>query len=218
MTIIGFDFSINKPAAAIYTTDFPFLPTWQFFGWPYGMKLKMFDLYNNSGVTLFNREDDKEKGTDVSDLMRYGVKNAQYLSELIQESLKIYLNSNPYIVFEGLSYASSGAHVIQLGAYKYMLMHYLSKFVSLDRMFTYSPITIKSVAGCAKKGMGKPEMIQSFIVNGPECEFRESLINSPSEFQSGKKNNWIMGIDDFVDAFWVIETFIAKENNQLNIL
>jgi hypothetical protein len=214
MTIIGVDFSINKPAACVYTTDFPLLPVWQFYGWPYGMKQKMKDMFEDSDVTLPNREDDKEKGVDVSDLMRYGVKNSEYLSDLIRDTLMFYLNNsgcNPYIVFEGLSYASSGAHVIQLGAYKYMLMHYLSKYVPLDRMYTYSPATIKNVAGCSKRGMGKPEMIQSFIDNGPECKFKSALIDNPN-FKSGKNQNWIMHVDDIVDSYFIVKTLILKEN------
>ena len=213
MTIIGFDFSINKPAACVYTTDFP-LPKWQFYGWPYGMKDKMRDLFEESGVILPYRNDDKEKGNDVTDLMRYGVKNAQYLSGLITNTLIFYLSierCKPYIVFEGLSYASSGAHVIQLGAYKYMLMHYLSRYVPLDRMYTYSPITIKSVAGCAKKGMGKPEMIQSFIDDGPEGKFKSALMNNPN-FKSGKNSNWIMHVDDIVDSYFIVKTLMIKEN------
>ena len=212
MTIIGFDFSINKPAACVYTTDFPNLPTWQLYGWPFGMKQVMKDLYIKSGVNIIDREDDKEKGTDVSDLMRYGVKNSQYLSDLIRDSLMFYLNKNPYIVFEGLSYASSGAHVIQLGAYKYMLMHYLSKYVSLERMYTYSPITIKSTAGCAKKGMGKPEMINAFMNSEEDIEFRSTLINNKEKFQAGKNSNWIMHLDDIVDSYYIVKTLQLKEN------
>lgn len=214
MTIIGFDFSINKPAACVYTTDFPLLPEWQFYGWPHGMKQSLKDLFTESGVDITDREDDKDKGKDVSDLMRYGVKNSQYLSSIIESTLFFYLKmqaSNPYIVFEGLSYGSSGSNVIQLGAYKYMLMHYLSKHVPLDRMYTYSPITIKSVAGCAKKGMGKPEMIQSFMDNGPDVPLKDALKGNPN-FKSGKNQNWVMHVDDIVDSYFIVKTLMVKEN------
>jgi hypothetical protein len=213
MTIIGFDFSLNKPAACILHKN-----QYSFMSWPYGLNEKIKKVYKDSGVHIVERTDDKEKGDNVSEKMRYEVENSRYMANLIRDSLKPFLNSTIYLAFEGLSYGSEGSSVIQLGGYKYMLMDALSEFVPLDNMFTYSPITIKSVAGCAKKGMGKPEMINKFISEGPHCIFNHELKESPDKFKTPKSKNWIVHLDDLVDSYWVIQTIIKKEGLQLDSL
>ena len=52
MRIIGFDFSINKPAACVYENN-----TYQFYSWPIGLNEKIIKIYRDSGINLFNRED-----------------------------------------------------------------------------------------------------------------------------------------------------------------
>jgi hypothetical protein len=101
---------------------------------------------------------------------------------------------------------------IQLGAYKYMLMNILRYDIPLSNMYTYSPISIKSIAGCGKKGSTKADMIDAFIKNGPDCEFRRALIEKPELFQTKKAKNWILLVDDLVDSYWAIHTIIKKEN------
>jgi hypothetical protein len=207
MTLIGFDFSINKPAACVLHKN-----KYYFISWPYGLKEEIIKTYINAGVEIIGRKDDKEKGETLSSKMRYEVENAKYLSNLIAGSLFPYLNIDTFIAFEGLSYASSGDVVLQLGGYKYMLMSKLSEVVPLKNMFTYSPITIKSIAGCAKRGMGKTEMINEFIKSGPLCKFRLTLFEKPELFQSIKAKNWIIHLDDLVDAYWTLMTLREKES------
>jgi hypothetical protein len=146
MNIIGFDFSINKPAATIFSND-----KYYFYIWPFNLSEKYSNLFKTSGVNVIKRTDEKEEKNDLSSKMRYEIENSTYLSKLIVETLVSYLNKETLISFEGLSYASSGDIGLQLSAYKYMLMLELSKFVPLSNMFTYSPMTIKSIAGCSKK-------------------------------------------------------------------
>ena len=207
MTIIGFDFSINKPAACILSNNM-----YHFMSWPYGLPEKIKTVYKESGVSIIERTDDKDKGDNISEKMRYEVENSRYLANLIRDSLKPFLNNTPYLAFEGLSYGSEGNVGIQLGGYKYMLMDSLSEFIPLDNMFTYSPITIKSVAGCAKRGMGKADMINKFIEEGPHCIFNHELKESPDKFKTPKSKNWIVHLDDLVDSYWVIQTLKKKEN------
>ena len=90
-------------------------------------------------------------------------------------------------------------------------MNELAKYVPLDNMFTYSPITVKSTAGCAKRGMGKADMINKFIEEGPHCIFNHVLKESPDKFKTPKSKNWITHLDDFVDAYFVLETLRKKE-------
>src|SRR6056297_1763517 len=158
--LIGFDFSISKPAACVKIDN-----KYLFYAWPYNLQKKIIPIYENSRVNISNRTHEKDKGPDVSSKMRYEVRDARRLSEMISDTLKPYLNRNTYIAFEGMSYGSSGDVVLQLGGYKYLIMDELSKYVPLDNMFTYSPITIKKTAGCSKKGTPKSEVIESFIRN-----------------------------------------------------
>lgn len=211
MKLIGLDFSINKPAACILTND-----VCKFVSWPYDLSEKFVKLYSDAGVHIVERTDNKDKGNNITERMRYEVSNSVYLAKLIKETLAPYLYQDTYIAFEGLSYGSSGDIGIQLGGYKYMLMNELSKAVPLDHMFTYSPITVKSVAGCAKKGMGKAEMINAFIEQGPHCIFHHELKENPIKFKNKNGKNWIGHLDDLVDAYWVLETMIVKENLTVN--
>jgi hypothetical protein len=207
MNLIGIDFSINKPATCVFSNN-----KYHFFGWPHNLKDDIFDVYCKSGVNLIKRTDIKYEGHDLSLKMRFEVENSKYLANLIRETLLPYLNENTYIAFEGLAYASKGDSAIQLGAYKCLLMNELNKYVPLKNMFTYTPITIKSIAGCAKRVINKTDMINAFIKNGPICKFRIALFEKPELFQSPKAKNWIIHLDDLVDSYFALETLRKKEN------
>ena len=207
MNLIGFDFSINKPAACIFNgKDYIFM------SWPYNQSDKNIKSFKDAGVQIIERTDNKDKGENITDKIRYEVENSQYLSYLILESVHPYLDEDTILGFEGLSYGSSGANGIQLGAYKYMLMDRLNRYIPLNQMYTYSPITIKSIAGCAKKGMGKSEMIEAFIKNSSYSELKNSLINNRQQFRKKGDRSWIDHLDDLIDAYWSIETMRVKEN------
>jgi len=205
-TLIGCDFSINKPATCLFHDN-----KYYFIAWPHGMKEDIKDIFKSNGVTIIDRTDDKEKGSTNSEQMRYVIENSNYLANLIRASLEYFINKNTYLAFEGLSYASTGDMALQLGGYKYVTMNELKNIIPLSNMFTYSPITCKSIAGCAKRGMGKADMIDKFIEIGPNCAFRTALKNNPELFQSKKAKNWIMLVDDLVDAYFVLKTLQIKE-------
>ena len=206
MNIIGFDFSINKPAACVYINR-----NYIFYSWPFDLSDKLKTVYRNAGVNLQNRFDIKYKGTDSTLKMRWEVKNAQYLSKLIISDLLPFINNETIIAFEGLSYGSSGNMGIQLGGYKYILMNALSQLISIDNMWTYAPITIKKTAGCSKKGQTKSDLIDSFITNYyGDSSLRQALKNNTSEFKK-KTGTWIEHLDDLIDSFFVVETYKSKE-------
>jgi len=205
--IIGFDFSINKPAACILCNE-----DFKFISWPYNLSAKIVKLYKDAGIEIVDRTDDKIKGDDASKQMRYEVKDAVYLAELIVETLKDQLDDETLIVFEGLSFGSPGDIGLQLSSYKYILMDRLSKHVPFENMYTYSPLTIKSTAGCSKKGMKKSDMIESFIQNAKPNSFKEVLKNNITQFKKKNSENWIDHLDDIIDSYFAIETLILKEN------
>lgn len=209
MNIIGFDFSINKPAACVLEHNK--WETYHFFGWPHNLRKNIEDIYIDSGITIINRDEDKDKGPDVSSKMRYEVQNAQKLSEMITDTLLPYLNRTTLIGFEGLSFGSKGDVVLQLGGYKYMIMAELSKHVPLENMYTYSPITVKKTAGCSKRGMNKNDVIESFISTSKDNSLKQAMRKDKEKFMKKGGKSFIDHCDDLVDAYWVLETLRDKE-------
>jgi len=203
--ILGFDFSINKPAACYYNHG-----EYHFYSWPFDLSDKLKKIYRDAGVNLIDRVDKKYKGKDSSEKMRWEVENAEYISDLILWSLPDggWLYNAP-IVFEGISYASSGNMAIQLGGYKYILMKTLKdEGVPFKNMTTYAPITIKKTAGCSEKGKTKKDMIDAFI-HTSSCPLAKTIFSNPSLFQK-KTGTWIEHLDDLVDAYWAVETYLSK--------
>jgi hypothetical protein len=207
MNIIGFDFSINKPAACLFNNN-----TYTFYGWPYQPQKKLPALYESAGVNIITRIDDKEKGEDVSSKMRYEVKNARYLAELIRDTLLPYLTEDTWIGFEGLSYGSSGNVVLQLGGYKYVIMDVLSELVPLENMFTYAPITVKKTAGCSAKGLGKGCMIENFIAGSNDNTLKSAILANRTSFMKKGGKSFVDHLDDLVDAYYIIETLRDKQS------
>ena len=206
MKIIGIDFSINKPAACVYSND-----EYTFYSWPFGLSEKLKNIYRDAGVHLFDREDEKYKGTDSSEKMRWEVNNAIYISEqIIIDILEATYLKDFLIVFEGISYASTGNMAIQLGGYKYILMKaFFDEGIPFENMTTYAPITIKKTAGCAGRGMGKKEMVDAFVATCMDIPLRNAIEKDPTKFQK-RTGNWIDHLDDFVDAYFAVETFQNK--------
>ncbi len=206
MNIIGVDFSINKPAICIYAKG-----NYYFFAWPWGLKESHKKIFQKNGVNIIDRIDDKNKGNNISSKMRYEVSNSLYLSNLIVNTIKEYLNSKTFISFEGQSYGSKGDVVLQLGGYKYLLMSKLNSYISFEKMYTYSPQTLKMIAGCSKKGKTKQDMIEAFIGTNIKSKFREALKNNKELFLNKKGINYIPVVDDLIDSYWALETFREKE-------
>lgn len=205
MKLIGLDFSINKPAACIYKDG-----NYQFLSWPFGLSERLKNIFKEAGVAIFDRDDQKYKGSDSSEKMRWEVANAIYISDKIITDV---LNSEDYkefhIVFEGISYASTGNVALQLGGYKYLLMKaFWDEEIPFKNMTTYAPITLKKTAGASKKGMGKKEMINSFLERNDNYLAKE-INKDPSVFQK-KTGNWIDHLDDLVDAYWAVHTYLDK--------
>ena len=205
MTIIGIDFSINKPAVCIYIDG-----KYEFYSWPFGLSERLKIIFRDAGVHLIDRTDVKYKGSDSSEKMRWEVKNAMELTELIITSLPDGHAKNWKVVFEGISYASSGNMAIQLGGYKYILMEaFFNECVPFENMTTYAPITIKKTAGCSKRGMGKKEMVDAFIKDSAPNSLKKAILDNINLFKK-KTGNWIDHLDDLADAYWAIETYKEK--------
>ena len=168
-TYIGIDYSQNKPASCIFQDG-----KIKFISWPYDLSKKTQPLFENAGVEIVSQTLYKNKYKDVSALMRSEIINANYQTTLIVESLKPYIDVNTLISFEGSAYSGAGNSILQLTAWRYILMLKLSEIVGVDKIYTYSPLTLKSVAECSKKDNNtKGDMIKSFILNS---EFKSGLV------------------------------------------
>jgi len=130
-----------------------------------------------------------------------------FMSQIVQDD-----DAPIYISSEGLSYGSKGDATLNLATYKGVLLgklceHYKDKIRGL---YTYPPISMKAVAGCAKKGEtgDKDKMINAFMRQNVNCRFRQYLL----EGRLINKTNYIPCVDDIVDSYWALATMLKKEN------
>jgi len=201
MNQIAFDFSIAKPCAVVFENN-----NYHFYLWPKDINSKYENLFKSYDVNIIKRVNIENK-----DIVKYDIINSDILSDLIINSLHSFLNKDTIIAFEGSSFASHGNVTLSLTAWRYILIYKLSKIISLNNIFTFSPITIKSIAGCAKKGMGKKEMINAFIKNGPNCKLYFTLCENSNLFMKKGGKTYVDFLDDLCDAYWTLKTLIVKE-------
>ena len=103
---------------------------------------------------------------------------------------------------------------LNLATYKGVLLSKIYEHYGdhLCRLFTYSPISLKSTAGCAGKqdikDTKKTKMIDKFAQSGIDTKLRKCISNGLMK----SKSNYIPGIDDIVDSYWALQTMIKKEN------
>ena len=99
---------------------------------------------------------------------------------------------------------------LDLSGYKYILMHaFMSKGFTEFR--TYSPITIKATAGCAKRGSKKEDMITRLGEENNDLHLFIHTIWGHSEILK-KKTAYVNCVDDLADAYWCLKTTAKKEN------
>ncbi|MFA5153527.1 MAG: hypothetical protein WC554_13265 [Clostridia bacterium] len=206
MILIGFDFSCNKTACCILQNN-----KYSFCLWPLEMDEKSIVKFKDIDVYVNNRSRIKE-GITSSEKFRWHVTMANDLTLRIISYLKLIIkNENVVIAFEGSSFASRGDAALQLAGYRYILVNELGKLYGLENIFTFAPMTVKSTAHCASKDKkGKDSMISAFseeMIYHPLCT---TIKNNPALLK--KKTNYISGIDDLADSFFVLKTLSIKEN------
>lgn len=123
----------------------------------------------------------------------------------VSENYRVYISS------EGLSYASRGDATLNLATYKGVLLAKIYEHFGdhLKMLLTYSPITLKSTAGCAKKNQIKTKqpMIEAFKNINKNIPFKNKLFDESLKL----KTNYYEGVDDLVDSYWALQTMIKKE-------
>lgn len=214
--LIGFDFSINKPAATILYNN-----KYYHYFWPLSVTKQQQKLYEDADVSIYNRQLDsiKTKSIENSQLVLiHTIRSTDLANIIIQDIDNIIQNIfkltdyDLYICSEGLSYASRGDATLNLATYKGVLLSKIYEHYGdhLKRLYTYSPISLKATAQCASKDdlKNKNKMIEKYILENNDIKLRLCLANG---FMKAK-TNYIKGIDDIVDSYWALQTMIKKEN------
>lgn len=212
---IGFDFSMNKPAATIlYDQKF------YHFIWPADLPEKHVELYKNHDVFCYSRGlksvSTKDKNSQI--VLEHTIRSTELANLILQTidhflEFKLYVSYDTpiYISSEGLSYGSTGDAALNLATYKGVLMNKLYEHYKgrLCGLYTYPPITLKSVAGCAGKNKqtSKTPMIDAFMRELVNNKFHNGLISG--DFIN--KTAYIHCVDDIVDSYWALITMIKKE-------
>ena len=116
-----------------------------------------------------------------------------------------------YIASEGLSFASRGDATLNLATYKGVLLAKIYEHFAgrLEKLVTYSPITIKLTAGVLRKSeiKSKQPMIDSFIDSTDIIPFKYALMGQSLK----NKTRYYEGVDDIVDSYWALKTMVQKE-------
>ena len=211
--IFAFDFSMNKPAMACLIEN-----QLSFYIWPLNIDKVAQEKLDSCDINIVNRKltPIKDKSLNESELIIEHVTRSTNLAKLIVGTiLKII---RPYncniddiiIANEGFAFAAKGDAALDLSGYKYILMKEL-----IDNGFsnfkTYSPITIKSTAGCAKKGMKKDDMITALGNEDNDLHLFIHTIRDHNDILK-KKTSYVMCVDDLADAYWCLKTVVKKED------
>ena len=214
--IAGFDFSVAKPACCLVTMDAVAGVSYDFICWPQDIKKPAAAKYVECGVSCCSRnlEPVSHVAEGSTETVKAHIKRAMALADIINGWLSVRKNDGDllYVASEGLSFGSKGDAVTNLATYKGVFLAGLMRLGLADDLFTYSPTTMKSVAGCAGKAFRslKDPMIERFGQNGPSghpftCAVRNRKLIA--------KTAWIDCVDDLCDAYWVTRTCYIREKD-----
>ena len=194
-----------------------------FYFWPLSLDRKKLDAYAAAGVSVTSRgldSIDKKAKTGNSQLVLIHTIRSTDLANLIIADIDGFIIQHTgdaaqcelYVASEGLSYASRGDVMLNLATYKGVLLSKIYEHYGdiLKRLYTYSPTTMKSVAGCAGKNKvgEKKSMIDAFCRNLPDSPLTQAIRNGSLT----AKTNYIDGVDDLADSYWAFRTMIEKEH------
>ena len=211
--IFAFDFSMNKPAMCCLVKN-----EISFYTWPTHVDEFTYDALSKCNVNVINRglPPIKDKSLNEHELICEHVTRAVNLAGMIVNTVLEILEKNHITVYdviisnEGFAFAAKGDAALDLSGYKYILMHaFMSKGFTDFR--TYSPITIKATAGCAKKGSKKEDMITKLGEENNDLHlFIHTIYRHPEMLK--KKTAYVNCVDDLADAYWCLKTTVKKEN------
>lgn len=214
--IAGFDFSVAKPACCLVTADAVTGVSYDFICWPQDIKKTAAAKYAGCGVSCHSRnlEPVSHVAEGSSETVKAHIRRAMALADIINGWLSACKNDGDllYVASEGLSFGSKGDAVTNLATYKGVFLAGLMRAKLADGLFTYSPTTMKSIAGCAGKNSRslKDPMIERFAQNGPNTHLFTWAVRNRDLIA---KTAWIDCVDDLCDAYWVTRTCYLKEKD-----
>ena len=198
---------MNKPAATVFYNG-----SHDFFIWPLKESKKDAELYEKNGVHDYCRDLSSvhHKDYSSSELTELHIKRAKDLADNIVYTIKEHIKqktvADVYVSSEGLSYGSKGDATLNLATYKAVLLVKLLENFDVKRLMTFSPISIKAVAGCAGKDKVKDKnaMINSFKEESLDHPFKNNI----EEFK--KKTNYTQCVDDIVDSYFCLKKMLME--------
>lgn len=216
--IFSFDFSLSKPAMCAYING-----KYHFYTWPAKIDEKTETKLKDVNINVYNRHLSpiSKKNYDSHQLTFELTQRIHFLTDYIVEDIFNLIEDNygddynimtEFIISsEGLSFASKGDQTLNLAAAKQVLLCKL-----YDKGFrhikTYSPMTIKSVAGTAKhKNYSKTPVIEAIKEENENYHLFIKTLKY-NDIALKKTKTYIDTIDDLVDAYFCLKTTIEKEN------
>lgn len=224
--IIGIDYSINSPGLCILNKD----------GLHFGTLARtnvasqeFFDVLERHKVWTSPQLKYSAISNSTLDAQGFTIDAIKQATELVVMCKRINQGKSDIkdnvAVFEGFSFGSKGNRLAQLAGYQYVARaDMISNLIDYENLFVYSPQSIKSIAGAAKRGEGKKGMIQQFIEHEDKLPglidhpfYKEMAKDETSIFRKkGTKRkpigDWIKPVDDIIDAYWIVQTYFKKNN------
>lgn len=211
---VGFDFSMNKPACTLIMDN-----KIKFLIWPLSMKTTVSEIYKQADVRCVDRNLPPMSKKSMPDLTSSSMtlehtKRSVALAKMIVDDIFSLTGSCCvfYVSSEGLSFASHGTAAMDLATYKGVLLAEVYTRMKPVGLYTYSPISIKKVAGCSDKAHvgDKHAMIKAFLNEKEKSGFFDVLSSGALLTSTGK--NYLECVDDIVDSYWACKTMYFKED------
>lgn len=220
---IAFDFSMNKPAMVTLIND-----KLEYYVFPSKISKSNKEKLENCGVHVYERGLEPVGKLNEHELICEHLRRARDLASLICDKIirilnKEGINEDDYdqiiIGNEGFSFGSTGAAMLDLAGYKYILMNSLI-IMGFEKFKTFSPQTLKRIAGANRKD-GKLGMIRNLADENIPFEllnddlwgihkFMWTLNNDPEYLMNSKLSNYIQCVDDLADAYWCLKCCIIE--------
>lgn len=217
--LIGIDFSLNSPSITIkyYQSEkwnYKFCSFFNSGGKDWRLKeLKSYKNHKTIGNDINNKDvymidyTRDITATDYTEKESQKIADAQFLSQLIVDFIKSFINENNIeylnikIGIEGFSYGSKGAAYNDLIMYNSFLRKELLTLTSANNIFVFSPKHAKKLAG--NGNADKEYMIKAFVEN----KLNDSLIKDTYLYKYCSENldiSNIKPVDDLIDSYFIL--------------
>lgn len=218
--LIGIDFSLNSPSITMKfkhnnNEQYKFCSFFNSDGKDWKVKdLKSYKNHKTIGNDVNNKDvymidyTRNITATDYTEKESKKIADAQFLSQLIVDFIKSFINENRIeylnikIAIEGFSYGSKGAAYNDLIMYNSFLRKELLTLTSADNICVFSPKHAKKLAG--NGNADKEYMINAFIEN----KLKDDLIEKTYLYEYCSsildiKN--LKPVDDLVDSYFILK-------------